>query len=451
MKSKLNYPVGQVARSITLGLILIGCQIASAQTYTLWVDAARGKDGNPGTASRPLQTLGQAIAFAHAIPGGAVNIKLRPGTYPIAANTIITRDHLAIEGLSNPVLDANGFLDHFATPVYIVPATLGDQSLWLNLLFLVRADDVSVTGLSFNSAAVNTNGQVFLMPIQFEGQWPSPWDPDFQPRALTGGSVRLCDFDNWYEVGGFNYASGSVEQCNVKHCLVGFYVGPSPGGAHVNFSRNHGSFNEEAVIQAVGTPEFWSAPAQPASLSVNISGNLFENNPHIGPMEFFIRDYTPSAMDQPGYLDAYLSGNTFRNNAMADFSLVDLVHDHLFSHSMPKYDTTTAPVTIRLTLAGNSFQGPELTGQITFQSFNDLYDPHGNPLFDYQWIPQNFVQNATVIINDPESELADCVGGTRGFQYRIRQGDNDFLFWNGHSLTGAIPSAGFGVTVPPCP
>jgi hypothetical protein len=191
-------------------------------SYTLWVDAARGSDGDPGTTSRPLQTLSQAIVLAQAISGGAVSIKLRPGTYPIAANTVITRDHLAIEGLSNPALDANGLLDHFATPVNIVPASLGDQSLWLNLLLLVRANDVAVSRLSFNSSTVNTNGQIFIIPLQFEGQWPSPQDMNFQPRALTSESVRLCDFDNWSVAGGFNYASGSLEQCKVENCFVGF-------------------------------------------------------------------------------------------------------------------------------------------------------------------------------------------------------------------------------------
>src|SRR5262249_12151543 len=163
-----------------------------------------------------------------------------------------------------------------------------------------------------------------------------------------------------------------------------------------------------------------------------------------------IRDYTPSAMDQPGSLDARISGNTFRNNAMADLNIVDDIHDHFNTHTVPSYKATTPPVTIRMALARNSFQGPEFAGQFTFQQFTDLYDADGNPLFYYPWIP-HFVQNATVIIDDPESELADCASGTRSFQYRIRQTDNDFLYWNGKLLDAPFPGTGFGVTVPPCP
>jgi hypothetical protein len=168
-------------------------------------------------------------------------------------------------------------------------------------------------------------------------------------------------------------------------------------------------------VQACGTPEFWSPPRQPASLILNVSGNLFENTIHIPPVELFIRDYTPSSMEQPGYLDAHITANTFRNNRMADLNIVDLVHDHL-NHPVPNYTSATPPVTIRLALAGNIFQGSELTGQFTFQQSSDLYDSDANPLFYYPWIP-HFVQNAIVVIDDPESELADCIGATRAFQY----------------------------------
>jgi len=453
MNSKLNRPVRQWAQSVVLGLLFLGCQVAFAQTYTLWVDAARGNDVNDGTAGKPLQTLGRAIALAHAIPDGVVSIKLKPGTYPVAANTIIRRDHIAIEGLSNPVLDANGLLDHFASPVNVVPADLGDQNLWLNLLFVIRASNISISGLSFDGRGINSNGPFYtinFIPFQFEGQWPSPQDPNFAPRALTGESIRLCSFNTWLQASGFNYASGTAELCKVENCFVGFYTGPSPGGAVVHYNRNHFSGGAEASIQACGTPEFCSAPNQPASLAVNVSGNLFENTRHISVVELYIRDYTPSAMDQPGSLDAQITGNTFRNNNMADLNIVDLSRDHLNSHWIPNYNATTPPVTVHMALARNSFQGPEFTGQFSFQEFTDLYDANGNPLPDYPWI-SHFVQNATAVIDDPENELADCANGTRAFQYRVRQTDNDFLYWNGKLLNAAFPNTGFGVTVPPCP
>ena|SRR5437867_275588 len=96
--------------------------------------------------------------------------------------------------------------------------------------------------------------------------------------------------------GSINYTSGTVEQCKAQHCFVGFYVGPSPGGGRVDFKQNHLTQNFEASLQACGTPNFWSAPAQPASLALNVSSNRFENGGHIGEVELYIRDYTPSAM-----------------------------------------------------------------------------------------------------------------------------------------------------------
>ena len=218
----------------------------------------------------------------------------------------------------------------------------------------------------------------------------------------------------------------------------------------MDFKQNHLTQNFEASLQACGTPNFWSTPAQPASLVLNASGNRFENGGHIGGVELYFRDYTPSAMDQTGSLEANLTGNTFTNNSLSDLMMVDESRDHYNTHLIP-YTSTTPPVTVHVALTGNSFQGPELTGQFTFQEFTDLYDySTGTPLYYFHWIP-HFVQNATVVIDDPESELADCAGGTRSFEYRIRQTDNDFLYWNGHALNAPIPSTGFGVPVPSCP
>src|SRR5262249_50234700 len=194
----------------------------------------------------------------------------RPGTYPLAPNATITRSHFSVEGLSNPILDEGGYLNRFANPVKVVAADLGDQSLWVNVLILVRANDVAVTGLSFVSTAeglsTDVNTLVNLYPIAFEGQWFGPQDINFVPRGLIGGSIRLCEFDGWLMASGFNYASGTVEQCKVEHCFVGFYTGPAPGGAHLKFKQNLFNSNFEASLQACGAPQFWSAPVQPASL-----------------------------------------------------------------------------------------------------------------------------------------------------------------------------------------
>jgi len=71
----------------------------------------------------------------------------------------------------------------------------------------------------------------------------------------------------------------------------------------VDFKQNHLTQNFEASLQACGTPNFWSAPAQPASLALNVSSNRFENGGHIGGVELYIRDYTPSAMDHQAALN----------------------------------------------------------------------------------------------------------------------------------------------------
>src|SRR5882672_9974061 len=132
MKNKFDEPAKTPAQSATRTLslfallVLLCARSASAQTYELWVDAARGNDHNAGTAKKPLQSLERAIAVANAISGGSVDIKVRPGTYPVVPNTAITRDHVSIEGLSKPVLNRNGYLDHFANPVTVVAADLGD-------------------------------------------------------------------------------------------------------------------------------------------------------------------------------------------------------------------------------------------------------------------------------------------------------------------------------------
>src|SRR5437867_10152463 len=107
MNNKFNELIKAVAQpSTTLSLLallaVLWAASASAQTYELWVDASRGNDANAGTSGKPLQTLGRAIEVANAIVGGTVDIKVRPGTYPVAPIVTITRDHVTIEGLSNP-------------------------------------------------------------------------------------------------------------------------------------------------------------------------------------------------------------------------------------------------------------------------------------------------------------------------------------------------------------
>ena len=152
------------------------------------MDASRGNDANAGTSGKPLQTLGRAIEVANAIVGGTVDIKVRPGTYPVAPIVTITRDHVTIEGLSNPILNQDGYLDHFANPVTVVAANFGDQSLWINALILIRASDVAISGLSFISTAegtsTNVNALIYVLALGFDGQWPGP-QGNFTPKALT--------------------------------------------------------------------------------------------------------------------------------------------------------------------------------------------------------------------------------------------------------------------------
>jgi len=140
-----------------------------------------------------------------------------------------------------------------------------------------------MSGLSFISTAegssTNLNALIYVLALGFDGQWPGP-QGNFTPRVLTNDSIRLCEFDGWLEAGSINYTSGTVDQCKAQHCFVGFYVGPSPGGGRVDFKQNHLTQNFEASLQACGTPNFWSAPAQPASLALNVSSNRFEKLVH---------------------------------------------------------------------------------------------------------------------------------------------------------------------------
>src|ERR1041384_824643 len=89
MTNKFDELAKRLTQAVTLRLTflallaLLGTASASAQDHELWVDASRGNDGSAGTAKKPLQTLGRAIAVANGISAGTVDIKLRPGTYPV--------------------------------------------------------------------------------------------------------------------------------------------------------------------------------------------------------------------------------------------------------------------------------------------------------------------------------------------------------------------------------
>lgn len=67
--------------AVTLGWIAL---IANAET--LHVDAVRGRDANPGSAERPLQTLSRAAELVNAKrTREATTVKLQPGVYALSA------------------------------------------------------------------------------------------------------------------------------------------------------------------------------------------------------------------------------------------------------------------------------------------------------------------------------------------------------------------------------
>ena len=67
-------------RSLISLSLLLATRLLPAQE--LWVDPVLGSNGNPGTYSSPLQTIGAAVALA----GPGAHVLLSPGTYSVATN-----------------------------------------------------------------------------------------------------------------------------------------------------------------------------------------------------------------------------------------------------------------------------------------------------------------------------------------------------------------------------
>src|ERR1051325_432850 len=238
-RSVLTYPTF-LRLLACLALVLASDNPARAAARGLWVDSAAGNDDNNGANTAPLKTLGRAIALANTVPpGGIVQIKLRAGSYLLSPATSITRDHVQIEGMSQPVRGASGYLEGFINEVQIVPSGPGCPGCALNPLLLVHASDVQFTGLHFAHPGSVDEGYVsdpnsdFMLAIMFEGQWDMA-----NPKALSQEAVRFCHFEGWLIAVNVNFASASIELNREDNCFVPFWFGPAPGGARIDVRHN---------------------------------------------------------------------------------------------------------------------------------------------------------------------------------------------------------------------
>ncbi len=78
---------------LTAGLLILAsacAALAGPHADTLYVDPARGRDANPGSAERPLQTLQQVAARVNSKTAkGATTVKLRPGVYALPTTVVL--------------------------------------------------------------------------------------------------------------------------------------------------------------------------------------------------------------------------------------------------------------------------------------------------------------------------------------------------------------------------
>lgn len=69
--------------------VALGCLALAAHAETLYVDAHRGRDANPGSAERPLQTLSRVAELVNAKTApGVTTVKLRPGVFALSAPVV---------------------------------------------------------------------------------------------------------------------------------------------------------------------------------------------------------------------------------------------------------------------------------------------------------------------------------------------------------------------------
>jgi hypothetical protein len=78
-------------RRFPCAVTIAGCGLAfvSARAEVLYVDSRSGREGNPGTAEQPLQSLARAATLVNAKrEGGAMTFRLRPGIYTLPASVV---------------------------------------------------------------------------------------------------------------------------------------------------------------------------------------------------------------------------------------------------------------------------------------------------------------------------------------------------------------------------
>lgn len=64
----------------------------AASGSSVWVSVNGGSDSNPGTESRPVQTLARALALSRAATAKPVTILVQPGTYRMSSPLILTAE-----------------------------------------------------------------------------------------------------------------------------------------------------------------------------------------------------------------------------------------------------------------------------------------------------------------------------------------------------------------------
>ena len=90
--------------------VVLGCFALAANAETLYVDPVRGRDANPGSLERPLQTLNRVAELVNSKTTQEATIaKLRPGVYALSAPAVFENQRaysqnqrLTLEALVSP-------------------------------------------------------------------------------------------------------------------------------------------------------------------------------------------------------------------------------------------------------------------------------------------------------------------------------------------------------------
>ncbi len=99
-----------LVRDHFFALALGGILLSAAKAETIFVDPGFGRDTNPGTAERPIQTLRQAAVLVNTkTTTGATTVKMKPGIYTLSSTVIFNNcsaysqaSRLTIEALFLP-------------------------------------------------------------------------------------------------------------------------------------------------------------------------------------------------------------------------------------------------------------------------------------------------------------------------------------------------------------